>query len=431
MYGNLLPQSAEGQVGAGLGMTTSSGTVTLIAPTDLIKEKWETHTVGGMEMEFMLTPGSEAPAEMHWYMPALKTVSTAENATHNFHNLYTPRGAKTRDARLWPMYMNQTIQRWGDKYEVQISMHHWPVWGRDKVSNHLKHQRDVIKYTHDRVLHLANLGYTIDEIGNMIEIPQSILQHWGTHPYYGGVQRNARSVYNFYLGYFDGNPATIVKLAPADRARAYADAFGVDALISAAKKHADKGDYRTASEFGNMAVFADPKNEQARMLQAGILEQLGYQAESGPNRNFFLAGAEELRKGVKVLPAPNTASIDILENMTLDMVFDFMGISLDSDAAVGKTAIIQWNFSDTSERYTLFLENSVLNYWPDSSYGTPDTTVTLTRDSLNKVFAKQASFEALAKSGEVDIKGDAGKLKAVLSLQTNFSKSFWFNIVTP
>jgi alkyl sulfatase BDS1-like metallo-beta-lactamase superfamily hydrolase len=412
-------------------MTTSTGTVTLIPPTQYIKEKWETHTVGGMKMEFMLAPGSEAPSEMHWYMPDLKTVSTAENATHTFHNLYTPRGAKTRDARLWPTYLNQTMQRWGDQYQTLIGMHHWPVWGQQHVNKHLRNQRDVIKYTHDRVLHLANLGYTIDEIGNMIEIPTSILDNWSAHPYYGGVQRNARSVYNFYLGYFDGNPATIVKLAPADRAKAYADAFGVEALIEAAQKHYDDGDYRTASEFGNMAVFAEPDNKQARQLQANILEQLGFQAETGPNRNFFLGGAEELRNGVKVLPAPNTASLDIVESMSMDMVFDFMGISLDSDKAQGKSATIQWNFTDTDQHYTVFLENSVLNYWPDSTLPDPDTTVTLTRGALNKLFAKQTSFEELAKTGEITVKGDPQKLSELLGLQTDFNKTFWFNIVTP
>lgn len=431
MYGNLLPQNSQGQVGAGLGMTTSTGTVTLIAPTHYISEKWETHDIGGMKMEFMLAPGSEAPSEMHWYMPDLKVVSTAENATHNFHNLYTPRGAKTRDARLWPKYLNQTMQRWGDKYEALIGMHHWPVWGQDNVTSHLKNQRDVIKYTHDRVLHLANLGYTIDEVGNMIEIPESILNSWSTHPYYGGVQRNARSVYNFYLGYFDGNPATIVKLAPEDRAKAYADAFGVDALIAAAQKHYESGNYPTASEFGNMAVFAAPDNEKARQLQADILEQLGYQAETGPNRNFFLGGAAELRQGVKLLPAASTASADVVKSMSMDMIFDFMGISLDSDKAVGKSSTIQWNFTDTKENYTLFLENSVLNYWSDSTVANPDTTLTLSRTALNKLIAKQAGFKQLAEAGEIKVTGDPQKLLEILSLQTDFDKTFWFNIVTP
>nr|WP_313492446.1 MBL fold metallo-hydrolase [Achromobacter animicus] len=101
MYGNLLPPSATGQVGAGLGTTTSAGTVTLIPPTDIIEKTGETRTIDGLTYEFLYAPGSEAPAEMLYYIKEKKALNTAEDSTHTLHNTYSLRGAKIRDPLAW------------------------------------------------------------------------------------------------------------------------------------------------------------------------------------------------------------------------------------------------------------------------------------------------------------------------------------------
>jgi alkyl sulfatase BDS1-like metallo-beta-lactamase superfamily hydrolase len=431
MYGNLVAPGPQGMATAGLGVTTSNGTLTLIAPNDLITKTGEKRVIDGIEYEFLMAPGSEAPSEMMWYLPKFKMINTAEDATHTMHNLYTLRGAKTRDARLWPMYLNQALQMWGDRYEVQITMHHWPTWGNAEITRLIKAQRDVYKFMHDQTLHYANMGYTMDELPNLVTLPQSLANHWANQGYYGTQSHNVRAVYNFYLGYFDGNPANLNPLPPVEVASKYVTAMGgPDAVMKLGRDAFQKGDYRWGAELVNHLVFAQPDNQEAKNLQADILEQMGYQAESGPWRNFYLSGAEELRHGVKKLPTPIPGA-DIVAGMSTELVFDYMAVQLDAKKAEGKTLAVNWIFPDINEKHALFLENSVLNHWPDYTDTKADVTVTVDRATLTKVLTKQVSFEDAVKTGQVKFAANPAKFGEFMSYLVDLNQYFWFNIVTP
>jgi alkyl sulfatase BDS1-like metallo-beta-lactamase superfamily hydrolase len=432
MYGNLVAPGAQGTVTSGLGITTSSGTITLIAPTDLITKTGEKRVIDGIEYEFLMAPGSEAPSEMMWYLPKFKMINTAEDATHTMHNLYTLRGAKTRDARLWPMYLNQALQMWGDRYDVQIAMHHWPTWGNAEITQLIKVQRDTYKFMHDQTLHYANMGYTMKELPDLVTLPQPLANQWAGQGYYGSQSHNVRAVYNFYLGYFDGNPATLDPLPPVEVAAKYVAAMGgPDAVMQLGREAFQKGDYRWGAELMNHLVFAQPDNQQAKNLQADILEQMGYQAESAPWRNFYLTGADELRHGVKKLATPNAASVDIVASMSPELLFGYMGVQLDAKKADGKTLVVNWIFPDINEKHALFLENSVLNHWPDYNDTKADVTVTVDRTALTKVLTKQLPFEDAVKTGQVKFAGSQAKFAEFMSYLVNLNQYFWFNIVTP
>jgi alkyl sulfatase BDS1-like metallo-beta-lactamase superfamily hydrolase len=432
MYGNLVAPGPQGTVTAGLGVTTSSGTVTLIAPTGLITKTGEKRVIDGIEYEFLMAPGSEAPSEMMWYLPKFKLINTAEDATRTMHNLYTLRGAKTRDARLWPMYLNQVLQTWGDQYEVQITMHHWPTWGNAEITQLIKVQRDTYKFMHDQTLHYANMGYTMKELPDLVTLPQSLTSHWASQGYYGTQSHNVRAVYNYYLGYFDGNPATLNPLPPVEVAARYVAAIGgPDAVMKLGREAFQKGDYRWGAELVNHLVFAQPDNQEAKYLQADILEQMGYQAESGPWRDFYLTGADELRHGVKKQAASNPASADIVASMSSELLFGYMGVQLDAKKADGKTLVVNWIFPDINEKHALFLENSVLNHWPDYTYANADVAVTVDRSTLTKVLTRQVSFEEAVKTGQVKFAGNQAKFSEFMSYLVNLNQYFWFNIVTP
>ncbi len=432
MYGSLLPPGPQGAVTAGLGVTTSSGSVTLIPPTDTITRTGEKRTIDGIEYEFLMAPGSEAPSEMMWYLPKFKLINTAEDATHTMHNLYTLRGAKTRDARLWPIYLNEAMRMWGDKYEVQITMHHWPTWGNAEITQLIKVQRDTYKFMHDQTLHYANMGYTMDELPDLVKLPPSLVGQWASHGYYGTQSHDVRAVYNFYLGYFDGNPATLDPLPPAEAGAKYVEAMGgAEAVLKLGREALQKGDYRWGAELVNHLVFAQPDNQEARNLQADILEQMGYQAESGPWRGFYLTGAAELRNGVRKPPARATSNTDILSGMSLDLLFGYLGVQLDARKAEGKKLAVNWIFPDSNEKHTLYLENSVLNDWPDFNDPKADVTLTIKRADLTRVLAKQVSFADAMKTGLVSFSGNPAKFAELMGCMVDLSQSFWFNIVTP
>lgn len=428
MYGNLLSPDSKGQIGAGLGVTTSTGTVTLLQPTDLITATGQRMTLAGLDFEFLLAPDTEAPAEMHWFIEQFKALTAAENCCHTLHNIYTLRGARIRDPLSWSKYLDETIELWGSKCEVMYGMHHWPVWGNDRVLEMLRMARDGYRFINDQTLRLANHGYTPAEIAEMIEFPKELAQHWALRGYYGTLSHNVKATYVRYLGWFDGNPANLNVLPPVEASKKYVEFMGgADEILKKAKDAFAKGQYRWVAEVVNHVVFADPENQAARALQADTLEQLGYQSESGPWRNFYLTGAKELREGVKQSPIamPN----DIVRATTSDQFFDFLGVLLNGPKAAGKKITLNMNFPDTKEKYVLILENCALNHTPNKQVQDADCTITVPRSTLRKIIVGETSPDKEIGTGQLKIQG---KMESLLQLVSLLDKpEYWFNIVTP
>lgn len=430
MYGNLLKGDAKGQVGAGLGTTTSAGTVTLIAPTNYITKTGQKEVIDGLTYDFMMAPGSEAPAEMLWYIEEKKLIEAAEDVTHTLHNTYSLRGAKIREPLPWSKYINDAINRWGDKAEILMAQHHWPTWGNENVNKLLKSQRDLYRYINDQTLRMANEGLTRDEIAAKFQLPPKLATTWANRGYYGSVSHDVKATYVLYLGWFDGNPATLDELPPEEAAKKFVDYMGgADNVLKKAKDDYAQGNYRWVAQVVSKVVFADPENKAARDLEADALEQLGYQAESGPWRNFYLTGAQELRNGVQKLPTPNTASPDTVRAMTPEMFFDYLAVHINGEKAANAHALLNFDFGNDGGKYKVELENGVLNHTANASADNADATITLSRDTLNKIILKEESLDDAKNKGDVKISGNAEKLNELLSYMDKFE--FWFNIVTP
>lgn len=430
MYGNLLPKSPRGQVDGGLGKTTSTGSVSLIVPTINIEKTPSELTVDGVTIVFQLAPDTEAPAEMHFHFPQFKALCVAENCTHTLHNLYTLRGAQVRDARAWAYYVNQAIELFSHETEVVFASHHWPTWGHDQCLRFMEEQRDMYKYLHDEVLRLANHGFTMLEVAEMVKLPGKLAGAWYNRGYYGSVNHDAKAIYQRYLGWFDGNPANLYPLPPEEASRNYLEFMGgAEAVLTKAREACEKGEYRWVAQVMNHVVFADPDNSQARELQADALEQLGYQAESGPWRNFYLSGAKELREGVVKSEAPSSSSSDVLATMSLEMIFDYMAVRLNGPRAEGHDIDIGFVLTEPAEEYLLSLTNGVLNHAAGQWDQAPHATLILTRQAFNVILLDQSGLPEMLSSGEVKIEGDPGKLGELLGLMDEFDP--WFNIVTP
>lgn len=430
MYGNLLPRDPKGQIGAGLGQTTSTGQATLIAPTDYVTATGQVMIVDGLEIEFQLTPDTEAPAEMNFLFPKERALCMAENCSHNMHNLYTLRGAQVRDAKAWAHYINEAIDIFAGRYDVIFASHHWPTWGNEAGTTFLKLQRDMYKFLHDETLRLANQGYTLLEIPENIELPPALLHAWCNRGYYGSINHNVKAVYQRYLGFFDGNPANLHPLPPEQAGRHYVEFMGgADALLAKARQSYAEGNYRWVAQVVNHLVFADPGNEAACALQADALEQLGYQAESGPWRNFYLSAAKELRDGVLDLPAPKSVAPDTVRATPLEMFFDLLAVRLNGPRAAGKVIKLNAGFTDIGEQYLLVVENGVLHHAKGKQAADAGATVHMTRAALDQVVLGEATLADKLATGEVRVEGDAAVLGEFLGLLDNFE--FWFNIVTP
>ncbi|MBL8303514.1 MAG: MBL fold metallo-hydrolase [Ideonella sp.] len=424
-FGPLLPRGERGQVDAGLGKTTPFGTVTLIPPTTLIEKPVAPRRIDGIYFVFVLPPGAEAPAEMIMAYPQFRVLNMAEIATQTMHNLLPMRGALVRDALAWSKYIGGALQRYGATSDVVIAQHNWPVWGRERVQDYLKKQRDTYKYVHDQTVRLMNHGLVGAEIAETLRMPPSLVQEGSAHPFYGHLKHNVKAIYQRYLGYYDGNPANLEALPPVPAAKKAVEYMGgADAVLARARADYARGEYRWVAQVASQLVFADPANTAARALAADAYEQLGYQMESATARNAFLQGARELRLGVPQLPSIGTGSPDVIRALTLDMFFDFLGVRLNGDQAQGKAIVLTWRFTDTQQDYVLNLENSALTHVADAQAPNADATLTLTRATLDEISLQKTTIPAALQSGAIVVTGTAEKVAEMLGLLETFTPGF-------
>lgn len=430
-YGTLLPKGPNGQVDMAIGKGVAHGPMSIIAPTRLIEGNLQDLEIDGVPFTFQNTPGTESPAEMNVWLPQQKALLMAENVTATLHNLYTLRGAEIRDPLGWSKYINEALHRFGDQAEVMFAVHNWPRWGHEDIVRTLEKQRDLYGYLNDQTLHLANNGVTINQIHERLKVPPELANEWFNRGYHGSVSHNVRAVVNKYLGYYDGNPATLNPLAPEDSAVKYVEFMGgADHLLQMAKASYDKGEYRWVVEVVNKLVFADPSNQAARSLQADALEQLGYQAENAGWRNSYLAAAQELRNGVpRDLPPMKSGSPDALAAMDTGLLFDYLGVRLNAEKAEGEDFAINLVLPDKNEQYLLELKNSHLNNIKGVQSDNAGQTVTIDRADLNRLMLKEVSPVRLVFEGKLKSSGNPLLLAKLFGMLEDFN--FWFDIVTP
>jgi alkyl sulfatase BDS1-like metallo-beta-lactamase superfamily hydrolase len=425
MYGTLLERGPQGQVGCGLGQTPSTGEVAIIVPTVDIAATGETYTVDGVDIEFQMAPGTEAPAEMHFYFPRYRALCMAENATHNLHNLLTLRGALVRDPHAWSGYLTEAIDSYGDRTDVVFASHHWPTWGAERIVEYLSVQRDLYAYLHDQTLRRLNQGFTGIEIAEDFQLPPALQKAWHTHGYYGSVSHNVKAVYQRYMGWFDGNPGRLWAYPPEESAPRYVAAMGgIDRVVTIAREAFDAGDFRWAVTLLDHAIFSDEKHAGARELYADTLEQLAYGAECATWRNFFLSGTTELRTGNFGTPT-QSASMSMLSQLTPEQMFDTLAISVNGPQAWDLDVRIDMTFADMNINYRLTLRNGVLVHRKrPADPGTATVTVTLA-NKLRLLAAATGDFT----SPGLETSGDAQALQALLGVLDRPDPNF--NIITP
>ncbi len=424
MYGSRLSRSPEGLVDTGLGKAVAYGTMAILPPTRIIALPREEMTVDGVKFVFHNVPGSEAPAEFTFELPELKAYCGAEILTHTMHNLYTLRGAKVRDALRWAGYLDEALVD-AKNAEVFFASHHWPEWGRERIRDFITAQRDIYKYIHDQTVRLMNAGLTAGEIAEKLRLPPSLDRHVEVRGYYGTLRHNIRAVYQFYLGWFDGNPANLDPLPPVEVAKRYVElAGGPSKIVEVARGAADKGDLRWAAELLKHAVLAGSSNREARELQARVLEKLGYAAESAPWRNFYLTGALELRDGPPERGINRASLLGMLEHTATSNLLDAMAASVNGDRAAGKNLRINLILPDRGESHVLWIENAVLHHRSGSPDPAASATLTIPKSSLLRFMTGAAGIREFLLNREIRTSGSRLDLIRFFSLIEKPSGAF-------
>jgi alkyl sulfatase BDS1-like metallo-beta-lactamase superfamily hydrolase len=429
MFGELLPRSDRGHIGSGLGKNPAFGTFSILEPTDFISKTGQQMIIDGVEFVFQLALDSEAPSELTFYLPEKKAFCGAEVLSNTMHNIYTLRGAKVRDALKWSQYIDEAMDLFGDM-EVYFGSHHWPKWGNAQIFEFMKNQRDTYKYIHDQTIRMANNGATPNEIAENIKLPKSLESKFYNRGYYGNIKQNAKAVFQYYFGWYDGNPAHLDPLPPVDLAKRYVDFMGGESsLITKAKASYDDGEYRWAVEVLNHLVFAKPSNKNARELLAKCYDQLGYQAEAGPWRDNYLSGAYELRHGSIEDGIDIADMAGIFKHTPVSEFFNSMAVRLNGPKAEGKNLIVNVIFSDTNESYTLTIENAVFHHRQYSPTSRENATLKITHELFLQMIMKQVSIKETLFSDDLEVDGSIMDLVQFFRLFDNPTGTF--KLVTP
>ncbi len=429
MYGTNLEKSPRGHVGSGLGKSPSLGSPGILAPTSIVNTTGDSVTIDGLEFIFQNAPGSEAPAELTFYLPELKAFCGAEVVSRNMHNLYTLRGAKVRDALRWSHYIDEAIDMFSDA-EVYFASHHWPLWGNEDIIDFLKKQRDGYKFIHDQTLRLASRGHTPREIAEMLELPEALRTSFPNRGYYGTLKHNAKAVYQGYFGWYDGNPANLDPLPPQEAAVRYIERMGgADEVLERAQEDFEDGDYRWVAEVLNHLVFAEPDNDDAKELLAATYDQLGYQAESGPWRDVYLTGALELRHGVPEAGVGIARAADMLKETPLEQFFYLMGAMLDAGKAEGEDYVIAIDFTDIGETHVLEVENAVLHHRTGAPRRPANATIRITHALFIALLTGDAGLRDTLFSDDVSVEGSKMDLIGFFGLLDRPDEVF--AVVTP
>ena len=424
-YGVLLPRSPFGHVDQSIGKNTAAGNLGLIEPTRYIEKAFETLTVDGVTMEFQNTPGTEAPAEMNTWFPQFKAFWAAENITGTIHNIYTLRGALVRDALAWSKHINTALYRYGANAEYMFAAHSWPRWGNSRIQEVMRAQRDAYAHLNNYVLHLANQGVTINEIHNVYKLPKSLQEQWAAHSYHGSTEHNSRAVLNRYLGYWDGNPATLMPLSPRESAPLYVEMMGgAEKIMAKGKQLFDEGKYRHAIEILNKLVYAEPENQAAKDLLADTYEQIGYQKESPSVRNSFLAAAYELRHGMPAGATPKSSGPDTIRGMSTELWLNFLGVRLDSEKTEGLKFVINLVTPDNGEKFVVEMSNATLTNIKDQQAKNADLTITVNRTDLETVMGGTATFDDLLKAGKAKFDGNRQPFEQLRGALVTFVPDF-------
>ena len=427
-FGVGLSPGPQGQMGSGIGTGVSGGEITLIAPTDTIERTGDTRVVDGVALEFQIVSGSEAPSELNVYIVPHRTLLSAEMSTCSLHNILTPRGAKVRDTHAWAGYLDEALRLYGTRSDVVISSHCWPRFGQGEVAGMLASQRDNYRYLHDQSVRRMNRGETPVELAEGLVQPPELAQQWYNRGYYGTYSHNSKAVYQWYLGWYDANPANLNPWPPVERAKRYVAAIGgPKKVIAQARKAMAAGDYRWSSELLSQLVFANPTNAQGRALLADSFEQQGYQAESAIWRNQYLSAARDLRQGYKP-SSVNTQSPDMISAVPTQLLLDSVATRYDP-ARLGRAPFaLNLVITDRKEVVGIELGKTVLIGRVGQPAASPAVTLTGPRQLMLALLYLKVPLAQLQGMG-LKVEGDPA---AVAALQTALDPiSPGFNIAEP
>jgi len=221
MFGNYLDSGHENcGIGSHLHISSTSEN-SILRPTVMFEDSL-TVKISGVELRMYHAPG-ETQDQMFIYLPAHNMILCGDNFYKAFPNLYTIRGTSYRDVNDWVNSLDKMRYMYPD---YLVPSHTLPLVGADTIFSVLTDYRDAIQFVHDQTIRHINLGKTPNEIAQELVLPPHLAASPYLQEFYGRADWSAKSVFSGYLGFFDGNPSTLLPLPEMEKAQKMAALAG-------------------------------------------------------------------------------------------------------------------------------------------------------------------------------------------------------------
>jgi alkyl sulfatase BDS1-like metallo-beta-lactamase superfamily hydrolase len=265
----------------------------LIWPTDTFTDKY-TIRLGGITFELIHAPG-ETPDQIIVGIPEYKVACCADNFYASFPNLYTIRGTSNRPALDWAAAQDKALA-----FEPHILLpgHGLPIEGRETIKTVLTNYRDAIRHVHDQTLKAVSEFLPPEAAIRMAALPPNLANLPYLRQRYGYIPYCVRSIYEAYVGWFDGNPVNLSPLTHKELGvELLAIAGSADGILAQVEKAQKAGRLQAALELCEMVLENDPGNRAARLMKITSLLGLSIQTENFPTANYYkvFAGIERMK----------------------------------------------------------------------------------------------------------------------------------------
>lgn len=400
----------DGYVHGGIGIPTSGRyeageqqVISFIPPTIIVPDEGLELEIAGIPLEIMYAP-SETEDELVIYLPQEKILITSEVINPTFPNLYTPRGTDTRNVGQWINMIDEMRYRFFDA-EYMLPTHGRPVYGKDKVRKRMTDYRDAICWVYQQTIRGMNQGLNRDELVEYVNLPERLNSCWdhGLGNHYGHYDLCVKAIYTDFLGWYQGDPAELLRAPYKTRAKNYVELIGgLEKIKKETRTAIDRKEYAWAAELISWAVRAYPDDREAKLLKAEALEEMGYLTIAANLRGFYLTAAKELR-GVlnKNIEDPNLG--DVLRELDFSTITKMITIRWDASKAendnveMGLAFVLKEENEEKNKVVILarggaieFVEEKHVDLLPAKAIG---ATVVITKDSLIKILLKQTTVQ--------------------------------------
>ena len=334
-------------------------------------------------------------------------------------NIYTLRGGVYRDPLIWRngLKVIRDLQP-----EILANTHTRAIIGKEEVLKRLTGYMDQLTLTYDQTLRGILAGYGPDELRHLIYIPEHMKEIPENAQSYGETIHFPEAIYQYVIGWFDGDVTKLFKIGPKDEAvRMVALMGGKEKVVSEAKSALGKKEYAWGAQIIQYAYLLDPADKEVRALKAELLRQMAYRTTGSIARAFLMTEALTLEGKVtypKLIPPSKETIAGSPETFV-----DYFRVRIDPEKSQNTDKVIQFVFTDKkNSTVALHVRRGIAEYLPVPSdhYKKPDYSIKLDSETWTALYLSTVTLGEAIESGKVEVDGKVEDLIAIFDMFDKF-----------